>query len=466
MITSSGVYTCATCSQAYPWHITPNHLLYWNGQPYVPYGFWNLREVGGENLSVPLIIALTGQGINGFKVSLNFTDYNSLSKQEHINLINQETDFIIQRGGSYSLLVEDIITQTDQILTYLLINEQGQVIGSTTSHTLIPGENLPLMHRATIRNLYNDDFVTYKSSVAKAGLRSITLFNEPMGINLSFAGGDDQPGNFMIAAYPDLGPDSEAMLLYRQWLELQYDSIGDLNAALGTTYTTFSEVAWLLPNSSFATANKPAIELLQNRFWKYLMGASYKAIADLARNVFGDVPILVGGTDEVAYFPINPLQAAALEQGLDGLMISFYGNELSSEIPMLAVGDSRTGQETIATLQAETNRTLLYWTQEGNRVAPKSAEPGSELISGVNSCLQMRNFLVSLNEIGFTAFLINKEFIGQGAILASAEELTWFAHLQPFMLNQVVHQVEVPVTVCFDQTVWLPLLMKSEISDD
>ena len=34
---SSGGYTCPTCSSAQEWYIDENHVLYWQGNPYVPH---------------------------------------------------------------------------------------------------------------------------------------------------------------------------------------------------------------------------------------------------------------------------------------------------------------------------------------------------------------------------------------------------------------------------------------------
>lgn len=457
LITTTGVYSCASCSQAHPWYVTETHFLYWDEQPFVPYGFWNLREVRGENLSVSLINALTDQNITNFKVALNFSDYSGVSKQEHIDLVNQETDYIIQRGGTYAILVEDILTQTEQTLTYVFVAQNGEVTETQVSPTLIPGFNLPLMHRSAIRDLYRNDFLLYQSAVSKEGLRAITLFNEPMGINISFSPSDLSDGSG-VGGYPDLTPDAEAMSLYRAWLAQQYGTIESLNNFFGSQYTDFNQVPWFTPASSFSVIDESAVETVQNQFWVYLMGSSYGAIADIAREVFGDVPILVGGTDELAYFSVNPLQKAAIENGLDGLMISFYGNEVSPQVPGTFIGHWGTGKETMATLQTSTDKTLLYWIQEGNRVLLDPSDSG-EFIRGISSCSQMRGFMTLLTDLGFTSFLLNKELIGQGAILASAPELKWFADLKPFIVDRVVNNGAVPAAVCPMQEAWLPLII-------
>ncbi len=41
---TTGVYTCISCSKAHEWYIGEDHVLYWEGKPYIPHAMTGLES--------------------------------------------------------------------------------------------------------------------------------------------------------------------------------------------------------------------------------------------------------------------------------------------------------------------------------------------------------------------------------------------------------------------------------------
>lgn len=93
-IISSGTYSCTTCQKSHQWQINDKHLMYWDGQPYIPVAeFWTNRQYASSQ-------------ITDFNIWIDI-DFSSLGQTEaqYFSQLDQDTTNLTNQGKNYILLI-------------------------------------------------------------------------------------------------------------------------------------------------------------------------------------------------------------------------------------------------------------------------------------------------------------------------------------------------------------------------
>jgi hypothetical protein len=136
----SGVYSCPSCSSSHSWYVDSNHMLWWDGKPYIPYGAFSLV-------------------INN---TYNITDFNIWLDKD---LGNQNNDPAILNG-----LTTQITNAGGTYIVQLLTMEPPNSTSASPDASRLAD---PIVKQQIV-----DSWKKYASAVSKEGLRGIVIWNE------------------------------------------------------------------------------------------------------------------------------------------------------------------------------------------------------------------------------------------------------------------------------------------------
>lgn len=148
-IVRSGTYTCSKCTKAQNWHITDKHLMYWDGQPYIPVGAadFDFERVSSEITEIILTIDEDKIG--------------AMTEAEYFKEIDLKTNNYIAAGKTYILIISYPFPKNNAEWLF----DEKEVSTMTAK------------------------WKQYAPLVRKKGLRAISLFNE---INWEWAWPDNK----------------------------------------------------------------------------------------------------------------------------------------------------------------------------------------------------------------------------------------------------------------------------------
>ncbi|MCK4649948.1 hypothetical protein KAT36_01825 [Candidatus Pacearchaeota archaeon] len=137
---TSGTYTCLTCAKAHHWEIDENHMLWWDNQPYIPYGGFGVQSINNQF------------GITDFNNWIDRENNNDPAYiQQHIKDFDKWTTEISDGGGTY--------------IIQWSINSP-------------PNNDASKLADPSVKQQIVDEWKLYVPAVAKEGLRGMVIWNE------------------------------------------------------------------------------------------------------------------------------------------------------------------------------------------------------------------------------------------------------------------------------------------------
>jgi len=335
----------------------------------------------------------------------------------------------------------------------------------------LPGVNgLPALWRAGIREFYRRSLEAFRPAYARPGLRGLMFGDEINALPMSL---------LTSRSYLDLRRDAEGLAAYRRWLEQRFRGIEQLNRHLGSSYTSFDQVDWVVPLHPFApelartdadaereeswagaktawglapTAEQVRkISLVQEEFRQWFCGHWLAEYAKLAKEVIGPVPVFVCSASMAGeaggYLAMHRW---ALREGVDGLIRNHYGQGGKEDRHTL-VSLARW----LADVQQESGCTKHLWANEvgyvrpdvtdAERAAAEAADPGAGGSFGSEwafpSQESLRGMVLLLNQYGYRGF---NRFLMSPSSSRAAREVEWMAKLRPEIVSLVVKTKDSP----------------------
>ena len=132
---TAGNYTCKNCTKSHAWYIDDKHMLWWDGQPYIPY---------------------TGFAIKDISNSFNLTDLNIWIDSDAGNIykdpakLDAITTSVSNSGGTFNAI----------FLTGPIIKDASKLFDPAVKQQII------------------DSWKPYAAAVSKDGLRAMVIWNE------------------------------------------------------------------------------------------------------------------------------------------------------------------------------------------------------------------------------------------------------------------------------------------------
>lgn len=329
----------------------------------------------------------------------------------------------------------------------------------------LPGVNgLPALWKPGIREFYRRSLEAFRPAYARPGLRGLMFGDEINAFPMSL---------LTSRTYLDLRRDAEGLAAYRRWLEQRFRGIEQLNRHLGSSYTSFDQVDWVVPLHPFAPGLgrtdadaereeswvgaktawglAPTVEqvrkisLLQEEFRQWFCGHWLAEYAKLAKEVIGPVPVFVcsaGIAGEADGY--LAMHRWALREGVDGLIRNHYGHGGKEDRHTLA-----SLARWFADVQQESGCTKHLWANEvgyvqpdvthAERAAAEATDPGAGGSFGIQwafpSQESLREMLVLLNQYGYRGF---NRFLMNPSNSRAAREVEWMAKLRPDIVALVV----------------------------
>lgn len=157
---TSGTYNCPTCSEPHKWYIDETHIMYWDGEPYIPHGLSGPRDYKNISKTYEFIDNLAKKGVKDYMLWYE-GDQDKLSKiwttEEYNNWIDKTTNYIISKGGTYIFIIQP---------TYIWEPSAGT------------RRDTAFMNRSDIKERTIEEFKRFKPLIAKEGLRGLGYSSE------------------------------------------------------------------------------------------------------------------------------------------------------------------------------------------------------------------------------------------------------------------------------------------------
>lgn len=375
------------------WHIDSDHVLYWNDEPYTPFG---LHFYDPQDLPLWLSEGVTEYTIVNSRLDCVLPEGEARSEPDQVALIAEWVDQIERGGGTYTILFEDVLSDTNALLKIGVYNTQQKHLGDV-QRGYIPGfkgeaqdieacaepvalgglYDLPLFYRPEVQALYRDHFRAFRDALSRQGLRMIRLINEQGFSSISLE--NLEPEEVFEFGYPYVQEDPLLAKRFTEFLlRFFQNDLAELNRYYGEQFSDFSVVPWYLPDDDFSNVDKSNIDDLQAQFWLDVNVQGFAEIAVVAKEELGNVPVLVGSwspsIDQPLFTDPNRLHdyeyyaMAAMRTGvIDGFAHSYLLPAAEDKVlPLLQNGAPRHTRA----VQDELGRNLILWIHEAQPVPP------------------------------------------------------------------------------------------------
>lgn len=134
----SGTYSCPSCKKSYAWNITDNHLMYWDGKPYIPVG---TADFDFERLP---------KEITEINLTIDADKLETMGEAQYLKEVDSKTNKYISAGKTYILIINYPFPKNNAQWLF----DENEVAKMTSK------------------------WKEYAPLVRKDGLRAISLFNE------------------------------------------------------------------------------------------------------------------------------------------------------------------------------------------------------------------------------------------------------------------------------------------------
>ncbi|HHL39864.1 MAG TPA: hypothetical protein ENJ37_05110 [Deltaproteobacteria bacterium] len=432
------------------WFIDKDHMLWWDGRPYVPFGV-NLFARTRREVDIAMEL-----GLREFAIWIG--DFPAAGYERRaaamLRTVDDLTSYITERGGTYVVILEQVFTSDytgsrGDEMTFVTMSE---LTGRPRyfRKKAFGGGPIPPLHKENIRRMTFDYFRMFGKAVAKDGLRGLCYLNE-LSTNIGLGGecleSSARAGEMKDEGYPDLRDEPVLLEAYRRWLAGRFGSVGELNARLGTDYGGFDEVEWVTP-ADITYSRHPCRSLrvrddIQNRFWVDFWAGQYVSYARKARELIGDVPFFSKALDYE--FHRYSLEEAIVTAGTDGIGHDIYRVVNTTEIAEreelgLPASLDLDFEAMLAAAQNASGRTKLFW-------VPEHGSGDAERMLVFGSRRELEEFLLDMVERGAKGFFtyqpVDPATVRGGELKELvARSLRWHAELRGSVIGEATRRSE------------------------
>jgi len=274
--------------------------------------------------------------------------------------------------------------------------------------------------------------------------------------------GTDRYGIVAESAYPDYNRDPHTLRAFRDWLRQRFARVEAFNEKAGTSYRSFEEADWVLPirpnNHAEASENdrlfgifrdrnaETFLSALQNEFHLDWFGQWYGHYAQMAKEIFGNVPTFTYAAQGVVIEDRWPSPAssvdvhiAALRHGVDGIGLSVYesAGQLTGREPNSFWNGDRL-VEKLYQVETQSGKTKFLWLFEGSCVVLDPRARGGWL--GPVRKRHLAAWLEALVGMGVRGFFAGAIFTNFGVEepFEAVGRPGWFADLRDETVREAV----------------------------
>ena len=138
------------------WYIDENHVMYWDGKPYIHYGLSGPRDYKDITKTYEFIDNLASKGIKDYMLWYEGDqESGQWTKEEYNNWIDKTTDYITKKGGTYIFILQP----------FYAVKADG--VWDTA-----------FMNRDDVKQDILNEFNRFKPLVTKEGLRGLGFSSE------------------------------------------------------------------------------------------------------------------------------------------------------------------------------------------------------------------------------------------------------------------------------------------------